>query len=92
LERERNNFKALIYNCKLGILIITMLFKEHLIIAKQRVLTLLKAEKSFIKITYFPTLEERSHISSFTIFSNFLVIFITDSILSQPNQYLPTRK
>ena len=79
----KNNLKASIYNCKFCILIMTMLVTERLIIAKQRVLILLKAEKSFIKITYFPTLEEKGHTSSFTIFSNFLVIQTYNLTLSK---------
>ena len=52
---------------------------------KQRCLMLLKAEKRFIKITYFPALEVTSHISNSTIFSHFLVIKTNNLTLAEFN-------
>ena len=60
-----------------------MLFKDHLIIAKQRGLMLLKAEKKFIKITYSPTLEETRHIPNITINYHFSVIKAYNLTLSE---------
>ena len=52
------------------------------IMAKQRSLMMLKAEKRLIKITYIPTLDEKSNISNFTLYlslfgnNNLLFFFV----------------